>query len=527
MSQAGPLSNPTRGVLGFLDALRPDGTVVGWARDAAAPATPLTIRLMRGVEVLAETEANRRRDDGNPGFVLVPPVWLTPEEFLEGRVRVRASLPGRQVATTLAMTPRMRERLEEQAGWEPTVTLRAPRPATAPAAPAPEPAPIPAPEPAPVVEAPPPPPAPVAPTRRSVPVPPRPAPSASLTPPPPPPPPPPPEPEPEPLAVAAPEPEPEPATVLAPMPDPEPEAMAVPEPAPMPEPEPVAVPEPMPEPEPAPEPEPEPVPEPVPEPEPAPAPPPEPEPEPAPAPPPEPVHAALRPLQALSLHLAPRGIALLHLRVPPRAAILAADPEATAEEVEAASLPWLAQDWVPLRQALARDPQPLALWRHDGQRLTVEGMLQVVRLLLAVLRLRAPAQAAALDRAEALVARADPAALPRREIGAATGQTFLGVPVRETEPDFGDELFADLPPPIAAASADAGFEAWRTQGAPFAWRVVLLAEPGLGGSAGPASLGWWLRRLVQECVLAEALHEAPPAAVAEAAPDLVLTLSAG
>ena len=193
----------------------------------------------------------------------------------------------------------------------------------------------------------------------------------------------------------------------------------------------------------------------------------------------------------------------------------------------AASLPWLARDWVPLRQAFARDPQPLALWRHDGQRLTVEGMLQAVRLLLAVLRLRAPDQAAALDRAEALLARADPIGLPRREIGEATGLSFLGVPVHETAPDFGDDLFADQPAPLAAAPADAGFEAWRTPGAPLAWRVVLLAEPGLGGSEGPARLGWWLRRLVQECVLSEALHQAPPEAVAEAAPELVLTLSSG
>ena len=471
MSQADPPPNLQRRVLGFLDALRPDGTVVGWARDASAPGTPLVIRLMRGMEVTAEAQANLPREDGNPGFRLVPPVWLTPVDFLEGRVRVRASLPGRPVATTLAMTPRMREVLEEQAGWEPTVALRAPRAAAEPPrAAAPKPERLPQPEP----------------PRRSVAVPPRQPPSAVL------------------------------AARFPPPPEPPPE------PAPQPEP-------------PAPEPVPEPLlPGPVPEPDPAPlhlagpgpGPGPEPEREPEPPPTPMPEHPALRPLQALAARLDHAGIAVLHLLIPPRSAVLEAASGMAALEAEAAAFPQIARGWVPLRQAYAREPQPLALWRHDGRLLTVEGTLVAVRLLLAVLRLRAPDQAAALDRAEVLIARADPAVLPRRGIGEETGLSFLGIPMRETEPALGDDLFADQRAPEAAAAPDAGFEAWRTPGAPLPWRVIVLAEPGLGGSAGPAAFGWWLRRLAQECVISEALHQAPPEAVAEAAPDLVVTLAA-
>jgi len=432
-------SAPSRGLLGFLDALRADGTVVGWARDPQAPGMALTIRLMRGVEVLAECEADQPRDDGNQGFRLVPPFGLQPADFLEGRVRVRALVPGRQAATTLAMTPRMREALEEAAGWEPTVAPRAPRPASPP-----EPPPLPEPEPAPL-----------------------------------------------PVAVAPP---------AVPMPEPEPE----PEPKTLAEPLPEFVPEPGPEPVPPP-----PI-----------------------AAAPLPCHPALRPLQALAVRLEAADLATLHLVLPARAAVLDAEAEVgmLALEAEAGHLPLVARDWVPLRQAFARVAQPMTLWRHDGQRLTVEGMLAAVRLLVAVLRVRAAQEAIGLVRFEALLARADPSALPRRDIdladgGAAAGLVFLGTTVRETEPALGDDIFADQPPPEPAIPAAPGFEAWRTPGAPLPWRIVLLTGPGLGGSAGPAALGWWLRRLAQECVVSEALGTASPDSVAEAMPDLVITLS--
>ena len=70
-----------------------------------------------------------------------------------------------------------------------------------------------------------------------------------------------------------------------------------------------------------------------------------------------------------------------------------------------------------------------------------------------------------------------------------------------------------------------GLEAWSAPAAPLPWRVVVLAAPGLGGSAGPARLGWWLRWLVAECVLSEALHIAAPEAALGPQPDLVLTLA--
>jgi hypothetical protein len=232
-------------------------------------------------------------------------------------------------------------------------------------------------------------------------------------------------------------------------------------------------------------------------------------------------------MQALAAALRDAGIPCLHIVVPPRGAVLGAAPEALPLEQQAAGLPLLAQDWVPLRQAFARQAQPMALWRQDGRRLTVEGTLTLLRLLLAVLRLRFPEHEAALVRAMALADRAEPGALPRREIGEESGLSFLGVPVRETEPALPDDLFTDLPPPQPLGPEVEGVEAWRSPAAPLPWRLVLLATPGLAGSAGPAALGWWLRRLCAECVISEALDSAPPAAVVEAAPTLVVTLVAG
>jgi hypothetical protein len=438
----------SRGLVGFLDALRPDGTVVGWARDPKDPATRPLIRLLRGVEVLAEVEATIAREDGNPGFRLVPPVALTPEDFLEGRVRVRAVAPGRQAATTLAMTPRMREVLEERAGWEPTVAPRAAapdptRPATPPRAAPPSPPPPSPPAPSPPPASPPPP----SPPRVSPPPAPPPAPPSRSP------------------AAAPP-----PATAPAPRPE-------------------------IPAPHAAPD-----------------------------APPLRAMHA-----MALALHRA--GIPVLHALIPPRGAVVRrgqAEPNAhpaLALEQQAAAWPLLAQDWLPLRQALARDAQPMALWRHDGQQLTVEGQMVLLRLLLSALRLRHPAMASALIRAEAIIARADLACLPRREIGEASGPSFLGVMARETEPALTERIFADLPPPVPIAPAATGVEAWRNMAAPLPWRVVVLTVPGLGGSTGPALIGWWLRRLAAECVLSEALEIAPPGALVDAAPNLVLTLA--
>lgn len=234
---------------------------------------------------------------------------------------------------------------------------------------------------------------------------------------------------------------------------------------------------------------------------------------------------------AAALHEA--GIPVLHVLVPPRSAVVGAEAAthpALALEQEAASWPLLAQDWLPLRQAFARDAQPMALWRHDGARVTVEGQMVLLRLLLAALRLRHPGQLQALTRAEALAARADLAALPRREIpanaGEAAGPAFLGVIARETEPALTDSIFADLPDPHPIGPETEGVEAWRSPGAPLPWRIVLLTTPGLGGSAAPAMLGWWLRRLSVECVVSEALELAPPAALVDAAPNLVVTLAA-
>ncbi|NKC32648.1 hypothetical protein HEQ75_17410, partial [Roseomonas sp. BU-1] len=132
MSGPGPAA-PPRGLIGFLDALRQGELVVGWAADPTDRQARPTIRLMRGVEVLAECEADVARDDGNPGFRLRAPQKLAPQDFLEGRVRVRALLPGRQASTTLAMTRRMREALEAEAGWDSTTEAPAAPPAAPPA----------------------------------------------------------------------------------------------------------------------------------------------------------------------------------------------------------------------------------------------------------------------------------------------------------------------------------------------------------------------------------------------------------
>ncbi len=338
-----------RGLTGFLDALRADGSIIGWARDMEDATLRPTIRLMRGAEVLAECVATARRDDGNPGFRLVAAPPPSAADFLEGRLRVQAVLPGRHAPTTLAMTPRMRAALEAAAGVAPSVAP--------PAAPPP-----------------------------------------------------------------------------AVKPD---------------------------------------------------------------------VAGPLGPMQALADRLHAAGIPALHLLVPGREAMLgtAPDPRLLALEARAAALPLLARDWVPLRQAFARDGAAQGFWREDGARLSVAGCLALLDTVLLVLRYRFPQAAPALGRAEALLARAEP-----------TGE----LPA---------ELFADLPPPQPLGTPAPGVEAWRNLGAPLPWRVVLLAAPGLGGSADAAAPGWWLRQLVAECVLSEALERAPAAAVVEAAPDLVLTLA--
>ncbi|MBU8536537.1 hypothetical protein [Falsiroseomonas tokyonensis] len=446
MSDSGNQS-PPRGLVGFLDALRDGQVVVGWAADPQDRTARPLIRLMRGLEVLAEGVADVARDDGNPGFRLPAPMPLTPADFLEGRLRVRAVLPGRQAATTLAMTRRMREQLEALAGLEPTMEPMPELPrepvAPPPPAPMPEPAPVPPPPPAPMPEpapaAPPPPAAPPEPVRAS----------------------------PPPAAPPAP-----PPTVPAPEPD---------------------------------------------------------------------LPFPLGTLHRLAGIAAAAQVPVLHLLLPSRAAVLGAGPAPGSPppgptaglaplEAMAAARPLLAQDWVPLRHAFALQPNPGVLWRQDGQRLTVEGGLTVLSTLLRVLQLRQPEAAAGLARAAGLVARADLAALPRREVaqepGEAPAVSFLGVAVAETEPALTAEIFADQPPPRALGEVLPGLEAWSAAGAPLPWRVVLLAEPGLGGSASPAQLGWWLRWLVAECVISEALHIARPQAVLDAQPDLLLTLSA-
>lgn len=376
---ARPPAQPPRGLAGFLDALRDGAVVVGWAADPNDASARPVIRLMRGVEVLAEGVADVQRDDGNPGFRLRSPTPLSPRDFLEGRVRVRAMLQGRPVATTLAMTPRMRAVLEAEAEGIP---------------PAPPPQP----------DSPPP--------------------------------------------VAAPA-----------------EAM---EPPPL---------------------------------------------------------AAMR---RIAQGLAAGSATTLHLLVPRRATVLAAlaDPALTPLEQRAIGEPALAPGWVPLRQAFARLPQPKTLWREDGRRLAIEGGLALVETLLAVLRVLRPEATEQLARAAAILARADLASLPRREAPDGPGGiTFMGVEMRETEPALTADIFYDLPSPRPLAGGLPGLEAWSSPGAPLPWRIVVMAEAGLGGSAGPTFLGWWLRHLVAECVVSEALSTVDPAAILATAPDLVLTLS--
>lgn len=105
---------------GFVEALE-DGRVAGWARDPADAAATARIRVMRGAELLAEATADQPRPDGLPGFVLSLPAPVRPVEMLEGRVRVRAVLPGRPAAVTLPMSLHLRAALEAAAGWEPSV----------------------------------------------------------------------------------------------------------------------------------------------------------------------------------------------------------------------------------------------------------------------------------------------------------------------------------------------------------------------------------------------------------------------
>jgi hypothetical protein len=230
----------------------------------------------------------------------------------------------------------------------------------------------------------------------------------------------------------------------------------------------------------------------------------------------------------LARHAAAAGVPILHFLVPRRASMPGgvAMPGLAALEAAAARWPLLAEDWVPLRHAFARFTNPAALWRQDGERLSVEGALALLSTLLAALRLRRPEAQVVLDRAHRLVSRADVSALPRREIaGEAAAVSFLGVASPETEPALPAGLFADQPEPRQVGEGLPGLQAWRQPGAPLPWRVVVMAEPGLGGSDGPSQLGWWLRLLAAETVLSEALHLAPPAAVVSAQPDLLLTLA--
>lgn len=241
--------------------------------------------------------------------------------------------------------------------------------------------------------------------------------------------------------------------------------------------------------------------------------------------------APLGALHRIARGLAAGPVATLHLVLPRRASVLAAqaDPALTPLERDAAAEPTLAAGWVPLRQAFARLPNPGPLWRQDGENLAIEGGLALVETLLAVLRVLRPDAAEQIGRAAAILARADLAALPRREVadgsGPAAGPAFMGIAMRETEPALTADIFYDLPPPRPMAQPLPGLEAWASQGAPLPWRVVVMTEAGLGGSAGPAFAGWWLRHLVAECVVSEALATVDPAAILATRPDLVLTLA--
>jgi hypothetical protein len=389
--------------VGFLEALR-DGTVTGWARDPADPAAVAVVRLMRGLEVLAECPATLPREDGLPGFRLQPRDPITVHDLLEGRVRIRATLPGRPAPVTLAMTGPMRAALEAEAGWGPTA-----------------------------VPAPPPPAAPV-------------------------------------------------------------KAASAPPPAPKPGPVPAATPPPGVAPAPAKD---------------------------APAP-------AIRRLLALSDAAAAAGVPAFHLVLPDRDAVLGRDGASPfgALEAEAARHPALARDWVPLRAAFGRDPNPGVIWRADGRRLSVEGGVALLRVLLAACRLRLPGQAAAIARGGAILDRADLASRPRRDLPAEGEPAFLGVPLRETEPVMGEEIFFDLQSPVLLPGLP-GLDAWNCRGAPLPWRMLLLTSPGLGRADHPAAPGWWLRHLAAECLISEALETAPPEPVLAVRPGVVVTLSAG
>lgn len=449
---APPISAP-RGPVGLVEALWDGYLVAGWAADPHDRAARPLVRLMRGLDVLAEGEAALAREDGQPGFILASSEALTPRDFLQGRVRLRVVLPGRQAAATLPIGRPMLEALQAMEA----------HPQAQAAAPAPEPPP---PRPTPPKPTPPKPTPPVIPLPKALAPPARPA--------------------SQPLVIPF-APRPQPATGWRPGPLP-----ATPPPA-------------------------------------API---ERRPLPPAAPPPEPAPEAPPPLGAmldLARHAAAAGVPVLHLLVPRRASMPGGVPAPglAALEQAAAGLPPLAADWVPLRHAFARFANPAALWRQDGRRLSVEGGLAVLTTLLSVLRLRRPDSLVVLDRAHRLVSRADLAALPRREIaGEAGSPSFLGVASPETEPALPADLFADQPEPRQVGEGLPGLQAWRQPGAPLPWRVVVMAEPGLGGSQGPAQLGWWLRVLAAETVLSEALHLAPPAAVVSAQPDLLLTLAA-
>ncbi|MGG5886466.1 hypothetical protein ACLF3G_04945 [Falsiroseomonas sp. HC035] len=474
---ADPPISASRGPVGVLEALWDGYLVAGWAADPRDPAARPLIRLMRGMDLLAEGEADQAREDGRPGFILASPVLLTPQDLLTGRVRVRAVLPGRNAPTTLPMGGPMQAALEAMAA-DPQGPAEA-QMHTQAGAPPPEAEP------------------PVAPLPVVVP------------------------------EIVLPEAMAESGPAEPPAPEPAPNAQpdsAAPVEAPWSRPasRPLVMPF-TPRPDAAPHWEAAP-----------PAGPPAPEVQRPPAPevqkPPAPeLPSPLGAMLEIARHAAAAGVPVLHLLVPRRASMPGGHPMPGLAALEAAAgrAPLLAQDWLPLRHAFARATNPAALWRQDGQLLSVEGSLAVLGTLLAVLRLRRPEADTVLDRAHRLVSRADVSALPRREIASEAGSpSFLGVASPETEPALPADLFADQPEPRAAGEALPGLQAWRQPGAPLPWRVVVMAEPGLGGSADPAQLGWWLRVLAAETVLSEALHLAAPAAVVAAQPDLLLTLAA-
>jgi hypothetical protein len=236
--------------------------------------------------------------------------------------------------------------------------------------------------------------------------------------------------------------------------------------------------------------------------------------------------ALLETLRSLSVAADAAGVGVLHLVLPDRAAVLGPDgsPRFDALEEGAAHLPVVARDWVPLRAAFAHEPSPGILWRADGRRLTVEGSLALLKVLLSVSRARLPSEAGVIARATSVLGRADLGARPRRELPAETGPAFLGTPLRETEPVLDESIFFDIQQP-ALLPGLAGLEAWSSRGAPLPWRVLMLTAPGLGGSAAPAAPGWWLRHLAAECLISEALLTAPPDAVLAVKPGLVVTLA--